>query len=520
MWSGMKINNNGMSFITMYDHTKPVAVVGGGTAGWFTALMVKSHYPYVNVVLIESDEIGILGAGEGTTPHFIDLLDEIKISIDQVIKHADATLKNGIRFENWNGDNRSYFHSFVPDSELNQVNNFNILAAQLARFDHVLTINFPEKLTDHSKVPFIFGKKSTTLNSSLVDYFDINSNFGLHFNARKLAKFFSDVGQSRGITRIQGRITEFINNESGYVQSIRIDTQESLLDVGFVFDCSGFARLCLGKHYNTEWESYDEYLPMNTAIPFFIPHDNAVKPETLSRAMSSGWMWQIPVRDRYGCGYVFDNNFITEDQALAEAEQHFGHKLEVPKTFRFRAGSYRKTLVKNCLAIGLSQSFVEPLEATSIWIAYKNLSNFMLLNGLNCYQSQLFQDRYNLVCLEKNRDVRDFLYLHYLTKRNDSEFWKTFRSRHKMIPSVEQDIDIISSFSDVDLLLNNKLFHSYSWIQISVGLGLLDTKQYQESYKLMNQTFVNRLYDWCVDKQNNYIKQCMDHKEFVDFMLT
>lgn len=504
----------------MYNYTRSVAVIGGGTAGWFTALMIKNYYKHFNVILIESDEIGILGAGEGTTPHFMDYLKDINVSLDDIIKHADGTLKNGIKFENWNGDNKSYFHSFVPQPELNQIDNYNVLATQLAKFDNLYNINFPEKLTNAKKVPFIYGKKSTTPYSNLIDYFDVSANFGLHFNARKLAKFLSELGLSRGIQRIEGRITEFINDEQGCVKSIRVDTESDLVDVGFVFDCSGFARLCLGKHYKTEWESYEEYLPMNTAIPFFIQHNNDTTAETVSRAMSSGWCWQIPVRDRYGCGYVFDRNFISEDQALNEAEFYFKQKLEVPKVFRFNAGSYKKTLVKNCLAVGLSQSFVEPLEATSIWIAFKNLSNFINLNGINTFKSELFADKFNEICLSKNRDVRDFLYLHYLTKRNDSEFWRTFKTNHKMIPSVQQDIETISHFSSVDQLLNNKLFQSFSWIQVCSGLELLDKTSYRQAYNIMNQQFVNRLYDWCVDKQDHYINQSMNHKEFLEFMLS
>lgn len=503
----------------MYNNKKSIAIIGGGTAGWFTALMIKNYHPHLNILLVESEEIGILGAGEGTTPHFIDLLADINISLDQVIKYADGTIKNGIKFENWNGDNKSYFHSFVPYQELNQVDNYSILSTQLAKYDNLLNINYPEKLTNEKKVPFIYGKKLTTLDSRLIDYFEINSSYGLHFNARKLAKFFAQVGLTRGIHRIEGRVIEFIGDEQGYIEALRIDTQSDLVNVGFILDCSGFARLCLGKYYNTEWESYEKYLPMNTAIPFFIPHNNNTAPETISRAMSSGWCWQIPVRDRYGCGYVFDNEFITEEQALAEVEEYYGQKLEVPKIFKFKAGSYKKTLVKNCLAIGLSQGFIEPLEATSIWVAYKNLINFINLNGINSYKSEVFCNKYNNLCLENNRHIRDFIYLHYLTKRNDSKFWQTFRSRHEMIPSVEEDIKIISNFSHVDTILNNKLFQSYSWVQICLGLELLDTKQYKYSYSLMDKKFVNMLHTWCIDKQNNYIKQSMGHKEFIDFML-
>lgn len=494
---------------------KKITVVGGGTAGWFTALLTRAYYPHLEITVIESEEIGILGAGEGTTPHFNELLDEIGISLKELIIEADATIKNGIRFINWNGDGRDYFHSFTVNSELDQITNFTVLSAQMHQKYHLDEINFVGKLANQRRTGFYYVNNKSDFNSNPLNFVNKYSEYGVHFNARKFAAFLAKKAKERHINHIQGRVKHIINDENGSVKELHLD-DESVVPCDFVFDCTGFARLFVGKHYATEWESYADHLPMNTGLPFFIPHDNNVYPETRSIAMSSGWIWQIPVQGRYGCGYVFDNNYISQDQALAEAEAFFGQTLTVPKVFKFAAGSYKKTLVKNTLAIGLSQSFVEPLEATSIFVAYLNLKDFLKCNGLYV-RSQVFENSFNQRCLKRNNNVRDFLYFHYLTKRNDSDFWKEFRQKNKMLESMQYDWELITQSPTMQL--TNELFGNYSWLQVGVGLELIDPHNYFQTFRDIDNQYAFDLLAWCQRKQNNLLKNCIDHREFIEFVL-
>jgi tryptophan halogenase len=496
---------------------KKVTVVGGGTAGWFTALLTRAYYPHVDITLIESEEIGILGAGEGTTPHFVELLGEIGVSLQELIIEADATLKNGIRFINWNGDGRDYFHSFTVNKDLDQITNFTVLSAQMSKKYHLDEINFVRKLSNDYRTGFYYVN-NTGFNSNPLNFVNTYSQYGVHFNARKFAAFLAKKANERNITHVEGRVKRIVNTEHGFVKELELENG-TIISSDFVFDCTGFARLFIGKHYNTEWQSYADHLPMNTGLPFFIEHDNANEdlfPETKSIAMSSGWIWQIPVHDRYGCGYVFDNNYITEDQALAEAENYFGRKLTVPKVFNFKAGSYKKTLVKNALAIGLSQSFVEPLEATSIFIAYLNLRDFLKCNGLYV-NSTTFETTYNNRCLNRNNNVRDFLYFHYLTKRDDSPFWREFRQRNSTIESMEHDWELITQSPTMQLC--NETFGNYSWLQVGVGLELINPHNYFTTFKSVDNEYAYNLLEWCKRKQDNLLKSCINHKEFIEFIL-
>lgn len=493
---------------------KNIVIVGGGSAGWITALMVREYYLNYKITVIQSSEIGILGAGEGTTPHFTSFLEEVKISLQEVINAADATIKLGIRFENWNGDGKNYFHGFKIRSELDQINNFTVLCSQIKKNYHIDDIDFASKCADQKKTTFYYNPKHPI--NSPADLLDRYSEYGLHFNAVKLAKFLQAKGQERNIQVIDAKVTEIKNDQAGYVRTLHLDNG-TVVDADFVFDCSGFARLIIGKHYNTEWESYADYLPMNTAIPFFIPHNNDTKPETRSIAMKAGWIWQIPVRDRYGCGYVFDNNYINADEALAEAEQLFQQKLTVPKVFKFAAGGYKKTLVKNVCAIGLSQGFVEPLEATSIYASLLNLKELLDVNGVNL-RSPLFEKKYNEKCVHRNHSIRDFIYFHYLTRRSDSDFWREFRTKNHRLENCYEDIELISQ-SPTMTFNNNAMFTNFSYLQVGLGLKLIDIKNYMMTFGHIDQTFADNLRTQCVARQKYYLQTCLSHSDLLNLMM-
>lgn len=342
-------------------------IIGGGTAGWLTALTINKMSPYADVTVISSEEIGILGAGEGVTPHFNLLMEQLEIPLEGIFKNAKATVKSGIKFINWNGDGESYIH------------------------------------------PFWNGKTA------------------LHFDAALLANHLKGIAVERGVHHIDG-IVKKINNKSynNDIESFELE-DGTIVETNFVFDCSGLHRLIIGKHYNTPWVDYSDSLPCSRALPFFIQHNDDVTGEqyTEAIAMKAGWIWKIPVQGRYGCGYVFDKRFITDEEAKAEVCEMFGDVV-FPRVFDFSAGCYEKTWVNNCVAIGLSSGFTEPLEATSIWIQILSLWHYI------GREPSFAQDRnverwYSVYVSSMNTYMKDFIHAHYLSKRNDSEFWRTFR---------------------------------------------------------------------------------------------
>ncbi len=207
---------------------------------------------------------------------------------------------------------------------------------------------------------------------------------------------------------------------------------------------------------------------MKKAVPFFLPHDNDVAPKTDAIAMKYGWVWKIPVRDRYGCGYVFDSDYITPEEALKEASDYFGTELTSSRVFSFSAGCYRETVIGNCMAVGLAQGFVEPLEATSLMTSFLSLRSVFEF-GLFARRSPAAVARLNDKMFERNVAVAHFLHLHYLTSRNDSPFWREFKEKNK---TPQEVADIIDNFSSGRCLGEwQTVFPTQSWTYVLAGLG-------------------------------------------------
>jgi tryptophan halogenase len=236
--------------------------------------------------------------------------------------------------------------------------------------------------------------------------------------------------------------------------------------------------------------------------------------------MKYGWVWKIPVKDRYGCGYVFDSKYITEAEALAEVEEYFGMKLEIPKTFKFKAGSFDNTLVKNCMAVGLAQSFVEPLEATSIWVSCLNLLQFLKGDGIN-NPSMRFRKTFNNDCTKRNEEVVSFLYLHYLTQRNDSDFWREFRTKTKMVEQTNDSLNIWEHSVPTEYSngFNQNIFLTDSWMQVADGLHWLKPEAFQKRVHSagIDQRIGNRFMSF-IKNMNQMTSSCVSHDEFLNYL--
>jgi len=494
-----------------------ITVLGGGSAGWITALLTQTYYPNSKITLIESEEIGILGAGEGTTGKFIEFLDKVKIPVSDLIKQCKATIKIGINFENWNGDGKSYFHHFPVNRGLNENLIYDAYCTDKQLVDGMPLDenNFSAKIAKNNKVPFSYINNIDAPFLDPILSFSSHAVWALHFDARLLAKYLRSVAESRGIIRVEGKLHQCNTNDRNNIISVELENGK-VIDNDFIFDCSGFARLLVGKFYNTKWNSYNEYLPLDTALPFFIPHDGEFSPQTDSIAMKYGWVWRIPVDGRYGCGYVFDSSYINEEQAIAEAEEYFGLKLESPKTFKFKAGTYDKTLINNCMAIGLAQSFVEPLEATSILISVVNITEFLEKDGINKYSE--LSSEFNTTCNTRNTEVVNFLYAHYMTSRNDSPFWNEFREKHKCPEAVSTIISDINH--DHRTYVNDSTFSSSSWVAVTGGLGMISPEKSISRISKIDNKKLNSVYSVLHQNQNNVISSCVYNSEFLNYMKT
>jgi tryptophan halogenase len=349
---------------------KKVVIVGGGTAGWLTALYAQRFWGMNDITLIESSKIGILGAGEGSTPNFPGIIADLGIDENDFIIRTDTVLKKGIDFVNWSPDKSS---EFLHD----------------------------------------FGK----LNNNKV--------YGYHFNAKLVAEYFKNIALERSINWIDSVITGFNKDSDDNIKDIELETGD-IIPTDFVFDCSGFARLVIGNEYKSEWISYADQLTTNSAIAFFEPMNDTFElreqANTKCIAMNAGWMWRIPTRGRYGNGYAFSDKYISVDEAKAEIETYLGRPIEIVKTFKYEAGHFKESWVKNCIAIGLSSGFLEPLEATAVMTLIMSLQ-FINKLGDDRFNDPLYVNQYNEYMEDINKQNMLFVRYHYHCYRSDTPFW-------------------------------------------------------------------------------------------------
>lgn len=434
---------------------KNIIVLGGGTAGLIAAITLKQSFPNYSIKVIESDSIGIIGVGEGSTEHWRRWSEYCKIDIREIIRETDGALKKGLKFENWNGDGKGYFHSLAePFHTYNQAVNVDPFTKTL--------------IVDNIKT------EDVLLDTSLVNYsgglFTVNQ---FHFNTFKLNAYLHKLCSERNIDVITSTIQDVVLTDTGDVNYIVGEDGTNYYADLFV-DSSGFKRVIASK-VGAKWVSYKKYLPMNHALAFPTNDVSDLKPYTLCRALSSGWNWRISTQGRYGNGYVFDDNFIDATKAHDEVQSFYTEEVKVAKDIKFEAGRVDKFWINNCVSIGLSASFVEPLEASSIGNSI--LQAFGLCDMLEgWYLDRSIAEDYNEKFTACFDNIVDFVQLHYMTKRNDTEFWKTLPQRMTKTDFVEENLELFKKSLPQMYKFGSMytMFSAANWAQVMAGLDLFD----------------------------------------------
>lgn len=453
--------------------SKKIVIVGGGTAGWLSALYVNKIYNgEADITLIESEDIGILGAGEGSVPSFVGFLIELGIDEKEFLNYVNGTHKIGVHFDNWNNDGDTYLHDFFStDISINK-------GASAEHLGYIFKNGF-----DFNEYSLSKDMAYKNLSPIGIDGKEI-INHSFHFDAKLTAQYLRKVAESRGVKRIEGIVNEFGKDTFGNIRTMTLQTGELIDAIHFVFDCSGFARRIIGKEYNSKWISYKDKLTVNSAIPFQLPQSNdKIEPVTKAVAMKYGWMWQIPLQNRWGCGYIFDDKYINSDEAKMEVEELLGTQIEVNKTLKFDAGRYHSAWVNNCVAIGLSAGFIEPLEATSIGmqaIALKNISKFNI-----DFKNPSKINNYNLLMAHLNDDIADFLQFHYFTKRNDTEFWKYYNDEANISKTLYPKLDDLKN--KLEIKFRKTIFAPESYTTVGLGIKYLDKNTFIDRYDVFKQ---------------------------------
>lgn len=463
-----------------------ITIVGGGTAGLVSALMLKSKYSNFDISLIKSSRIGIIGVGEGSTEHWKDFLVQTQIDFKDLIKYADASIKGGVYFTDWTS--KPYFHNITKDFEFlvgqKQYNFMNYYKNNLPQLDTTSTWFLKDNITDVNEPSNQF-----------------------HFNTFKLNDYLQKICLERDIEIIEDEISDVLVGEKG-IEKIRGD--KGWYESDFYIDSTGFRKILISK-LGSKWISYKEYLPLNEAIAFPTKDTETYPAYTLAKAMKYGWMWRIPVYGRWGNGYIFDNNYINADQAKKEVEEYLGYEVKIGKNIKFEAGRIDNSWIKNCLAVGLSSSFLEPLEATSIGYAITQINLFINYYNLNYCENDI--NIYNSKIKSVMENMRDFVQLHYLVDRNDTDFWKNVKSikisdtLKSNLKKWEHRFPIREDFTDTSYLM----FYENNFASVLYGLELVNKNSVNEEMNTLSKIYADDF-----EKHNTMWKNTRDNNNYVD----
>lgn len=476
-----------------------ICVVGGGTAGLIAALVLKKSYPALQVDLIESSKIGIIGVGEGSTEHWKEFMDFLGINKQELLKECDATFKAGIMFDNWS--DKPYLQT-VEGAYNVKYHDIPAVYAKLIADDLPLTL-------EDSFESYVLWDENPN---------DVLENFPVvqfHFNTHKLNQYLHKIANSRGIKVYDDTITDVEVNENGIG---KLTGENGTYEYDFYIDSTGFNKLLIGR-LGAEWKSFSEYLRMNSAIVFPTGDEEEYPMWTLARAMDAGWMFRIPVWGRKGNGYIFDMHYLTPEQAKEEAEKYLGIEIPEYRHLEFDPGYVDRSWIKNCVAIGLSSSFVEPLEATSIGTSIQQA--FLLTNRIFNYNDRAIE-LYNQEVEDILLDIRDFIALHYVVEREDTPFWKD-QKNVPLPPRLKQNMEMWKHRLPIEGDFGNessyRLFGPVNYLLVLAGNNWFNKDSIKEQYSLFPpdiHEFANRSVETA--KQDDLYYKKVPHKLIINLI--
>ncbi|WP_323815261.1 tryptophan halogenase family protein [Cellvibrio sp. NN19] len=463
---------------------KRVAIVGGGTAGWLAAnhlaVELKAE-PNIEITVIESPEIGIIGVGEGTVPHIRKSLQKFGISEAELLASCDCTFKCGIKFVDWlcaekNGKGNFFYHPFSSPYP----GGYDVTPYYL---QNNKTINF-SAVTEVTAIAE--AMKSPKRMDSLA--YEGVTNYAYHFNAVKFGQLLArNATQRFGVKRKSATIVEALLNEQGDVD-VLITSAGEKLEYDFYVDCSGFHSLLLGNLLQIKFVDKSAQILSDTAIAVQIPipETSEVAPYTLATAHGAGWVWDIPLINRRGVGFVYSSQYMNDERALTGLANYLNVEADSlsPRKIQMQIGYREKFWHKNVVALGLAQGFVEPLEATSILVTDFCAELFARNFSVERSTMSVAANYCNKVVAYTWERVMDFVQMHYcISNRTDSEFWRANTIKADISDVLAERLEMweVNSPKKSDFFSRFDLFDVDNYLYVLYGM------KYKTNPKAMTQ---------------------------------
>ncbi|GAB3024471.1 tryptophan halogenase family protein [Bowmanella dokdonensis] len=462
------------------DRVKKVVIAGGGTAGWVAAAALSKRLAgRIEVVLVESEEIGTVGVGESTIPPVQLFHNLLGIDEQAFMRATDATFKLGISFENWGRIGDRYIHPFGTTGK------GSFLADFQHYYLHGLQLGIEAPFGDYcyelqAARAHKFGKSS----SSTISY-------AYHLDAGRYARFLRQFSEAQGAMRIEGKIARVEQHADGNLSALVLESGQRIEGDLFI-DCTGFRALLIEQTLKTGFEDWGHWLPCNSAAVVQTEAADSLPPYTRAMAHDAGWQWRIPLQHRVGNGLVYAGDYLSDEQAKARLVANLETPpVTEPRVLRYQTGRRKQFWNKNCVALGLSSGFVEPLESTSIYLFMSGVIRLLRLFPFNGV-SQARIDEYNQQSIVELEKIRDFIILHYhQTERDDSEFWRYCRTMP--IPdTLAHRMELFREGAHA-FQTGDELFRLESWTHVMLGQRLMPTGYHEIVATLSEQELARHM---------------------------
>ncbi|UVO49725.1 tryptophan 7-halogenase [Sphingomonas sp. SUN019] len=479
-----------------------VVIAGGGTAGWMAAAAIaRTMGRTVELTLVESEAIGTIGVGESTIPPLVTYNRLLGINEADFMRATQATFKLGIRFDGWKNVGDSYFHSFGATGKDHWS----------AGFQHFWMYG-REKGHDRSYDDYCL-ELIAAREGKFAHLPDDRMNYAYQLDSSLYAKFLRSMAEVDGTKRVEGRIASVeLNGENGDIAALVLDSG-ARIEGDLFLDCTGFRALLIEQSLHAGFDDWTHWLPCDSAIAVQTESVRPPVPFTRAMAHDAGWQWRIPLQHRVGNGIVYCSRYLSRDAAqdrlLGNVE---GRVLTEPNVLRFVTGARRRQWYRNCIAIGLSGGFMEPLESTSIHLiqrAILRLIRMMPLREISASDVAEFNDQQN----QDMAQIRDFLILHYkATERRDSAFWRQCAAM--AVPdTLAQKIELFRESGRV-FRKNEELFAENSWVQVMMGQGISPRAYHPVAEKLTDDELA-RLLKLLRDEVTRTVAKLPEHGAYV-----
>ena len=458
---------------------KRILILGGGTAGWMAAnLMIKAWGERdFEITLVESPDIGIIGVGEGSTPMLKTFMTNIGVAEKDWMPACNATYKLGIRFDDWSTmpGFPHYFHPFP--AQLDDLTSPEFFRNSLARRNGLDVEGHPDHyflntyMAEHKLSPFA-GEN-----------FPFTTLYGYHFDSGLLGEYLGELARERGVKHLEARIVDANLDADGRITAV-VDDGGRTLEADYFVDCTGFRSMLLQQTLGVRFVPFGENLFNDSAVVFPTPRPDEIAPQTISTALKHGWAWTIPLTSRIGNGYVYSSAYATEDEAEKELRDFtgVGDSADIEaRHLKMKVGRVEQHWASNCLAVGLSQGFIEPLEATALLLVQLTIEDFIKALNAGNFTAE-HRDRFNDGISARFDAVRDYIVAHYVVNsRTDTKYWQDNANNSNVSQSLFDVISTWTSGKDLTEELKRQdveqFYPTMSWHCLLAGYGIYPAKE-------------------------------------------